>query len=224
MAAPSGPAPLAWWKLDESSGTTAADSSGNGYTGTTVGNPAWVAGKVGNALDLSPTKYVNIPDAPGLRFGSGNFTMAAWIKPPDATQMGAIVSKTDAANESVVLLIGSFANFMNTASKRLSILFGDFSSSNYAAVSADDVANNTWRHVAVTRTSSAVTLYVDGSPVSSSTTDTGWNAIITAPIFNTGPWQIGYYNGNWPFTGLVDDVRLYNTALTASDIATIAAQ
>jgi hypothetical protein len=43
---------VGWWRLDEGTGTTAYDSSGNGNDGTILGNPQWVAGKVGGALDF----------------------------------------------------------------------------------------------------------------------------------------------------------------------------
>ena len=43
---------VAHWKLDDGSGTTAIDSSGNGNDGTFVGDPQWVAGKLGGALDF----------------------------------------------------------------------------------------------------------------------------------------------------------------------------
>ena len=43
---------VGWWRLDDGSGTTAADSSGNGNDGTIQGDPQWVAGKVGGALEF----------------------------------------------------------------------------------------------------------------------------------------------------------------------------
>ena len=42
--------PVAWWKFDDGAGTTAADSSGNGYDGTVNGNATWAEGKHGSAL------------------------------------------------------------------------------------------------------------------------------------------------------------------------------
>ena len=48
--------PVAHWKFDETSGTSASDSSGNGRTGTLVNGPIWTAGKVGNALVVDLNK------------------------------------------------------------------------------------------------------------------------------------------------------------------------
>ena len=52
----------AWLKLDETSGTTATDATGNNWTGTLVGGPAWIAGRINNAVSLSgATQYVALP-------------------------------------------------------------------------------------------------------------------------------------------------------------------
>jgi succinoglycan biosynthesis transport protein ExoP len=52
------------WKLDESSGTTAPDSSGNGNAGTLANGPVWTAGKIGNALSFDGVNnYVNVPSS-----------------------------------------------------------------------------------------------------------------------------------------------------------------
>ena len=56
-----GPAVVGHWKLDEGSGTTAADSSGNGATGTLINSPAWTTGMLGGALSFNGTNRVSIP-------------------------------------------------------------------------------------------------------------------------------------------------------------------
>ncbi|MEN6335873.1 MAG: LamG-like jellyroll fold domain-containing protein [Phycisphaerales bacterium] len=70
---------LGWWKLDEGIGTTAIDSSGNGNHGTIVGNPAWVDGLYGSALEFSTGKYVNCGVAAASSI-KGDFTLASWVK------------------------------------------------------------------------------------------------------------------------------------------------
>src|ERR1035437_761657 len=59
---------VGWWKLDESSGPTATDSSGNGHNGTWTNGPAYTAsGKINGALTFTgPTEYVDVPDAGAL--------------------------------------------------------------------------------------------------------------------------------------------------------------
>jgi hypothetical protein len=78
---------VSWWKFDESSGKTAIDSSGNGHDGILNGTPAWVAGKLGGALQFDGGDYVtcglvNIDTA-----GTGGMTVCAWINKPAGGDM-----------------------------------------------------------------------------------------------------------------------------------------
>jgi hypothetical protein len=58
---------VGWWKLDETSGDIAYDSSGNGNDGTLQGDPQWVAGKLGGALEGDGTgDYVRVPHSDSL--------------------------------------------------------------------------------------------------------------------------------------------------------------
>jgi len=74
------PAPVAHWKLDEKTGTSANDSSGNGNTGTLTNGPTWTQGKVGNGMNFDGSNdYVAIPDSNSLDTTSG-VTLAGWVK------------------------------------------------------------------------------------------------------------------------------------------------
>ena len=80
------------WLFDESSGKVAKDSSENGYDGELMGNPKWVDGKFGKALDLNgSTDYVEVESQPGLDI-TGDITVTAWIKKRPAGR-GTIISK-----------------------------------------------------------------------------------------------------------------------------------
>lgn len=74
--------PVGWWKLDEGTGTTTADSSGSGNNGTLVNSPAWVSGRVGpGALSFGgTTSYVNVTNSGNLNnlYQTG-MTVTAWI-------------------------------------------------------------------------------------------------------------------------------------------------
>ena len=77
---------LAHWGFDEGSGTTAFDSSGNGHDGTLIGDPQWVAGKIGGALEFNGAdSIVDIPYSPEMTPTEGT-TMAAWVFPTDTTR------------------------------------------------------------------------------------------------------------------------------------------
>src|SRR5256885_12330871 len=74
-AAPLPPATLASWPFSEGFGSTTADITGNGYTGSIVGSPAWVNGLSGKALAFNnPFDYVQIPPLPM----AGDWTVQAW--------------------------------------------------------------------------------------------------------------------------------------------------
>ena len=77
---------LGWWKLDEGSGGTAYDSSGNGNDGTLQGNPRWVPGRIGGALEFNGTdSIVDIPYSADMTPSEGT-TMSAWVFPTDTTR------------------------------------------------------------------------------------------------------------------------------------------
>jgi hypothetical protein len=87
---------VGWWKLDEGSGISTADSSGDGNTGTLQNSPAWTAGISGNALAFSGSnQYVSLTDSANLRLGGTNIlTLAAWVKRGTASATGGIVQKS----------------------------------------------------------------------------------------------------------------------------------
>jgi hypothetical protein len=81
LSAPGGATDLVGhWKLDEASGTVAADSWGNGNTGVLVTGPVWTAGVVNGALSFDRADdTVTVADAANLRL-TGDCTIAFWIK------------------------------------------------------------------------------------------------------------------------------------------------
>jgi len=77
------PAPLAWWKLDETAGQCAADSAGGNH-GTVVGNPVWrpAGGWTGGALDLDGRgDCIRVQQPKGFDFAPRSFSVSAWIHP-----------------------------------------------------------------------------------------------------------------------------------------------
>jgi len=68
---------VGYWKFDEGSGTAAVDSSGYGNDGTLNGDPQWVAGQLGGALDFDGSNFVEIPHDDSLSI-TEQITIAAW--------------------------------------------------------------------------------------------------------------------------------------------------
>ncbi len=75
---------LAYWKLDETTGSVAADSSGNGNTGRLAGDPVWrpEAGWLGGAIDLDGrSDYIKVDNPIGFDFAPGSFSASVWVNP-----------------------------------------------------------------------------------------------------------------------------------------------
>ncbi|MHC4582445.1 MAG: hypothetical protein ACYS14_13400, partial [Planctomycetota bacterium] len=68
---------VGWWKLDDGSGTTAIDSSDSGNDGTLQGDPQWVAGKVGGALECDGGDYVDVPGVANIN--PQDITLMTWV-------------------------------------------------------------------------------------------------------------------------------------------------
>ena len=205
-AASANPAGLvAAYGFDEGSGTTVSDASGNGNNGT-ISNATWsTAGKYGKALSFNGTNaLVTIPDAASLHLTTG-MTLEAWVDPTTVSaQWRDVIYK---ANDNFYLE----ATSTNASKPDGGLIAGG----TYAdAFGTAKLTANTWAFLTETYDGSTLRLYVNGTLVAS-TAHTG--AITTS----TNPLQIGgdsLYGQN--FAGLIDNVRIYNVALTAAQIQT----
>jgi len=205
--------PIAHWKLDETSGTTAADSAGSN-DGTLYGSPVWDPnGFIDGALSFDGVgQHVLIPDSDSISVGAQDYTISAWINPKPLTgPRGAetIVSKVKDGSDKEyrLLLIGGVL--------RLDVETN--ANNQYAKTNTAPVLTDSWQHVAVTFSSSTTTptFYYNGSA------QTSTSNIDTLPDELEDDLYIGmsggsYYSGE--FSGKIDDVRIYNWALTAEEI------
>ncbi|HEY6572904.1 MAG TPA: LamG-like jellyroll fold domain-containing protein, partial [Candidatus Eisenbacteria bacterium] len=207
---------VAAYSLDEGSGTTTADISNGGNNGTLTNSPGWVAGKYGNALSFNATDDGNDSNDPKVVLGRNlnipnlPFTFSAWINPASFGDWRAIISKRDASSSSSMrfdlgLAASSGRVYMSTGSMFRSFLYSP--------------PLNAWTHLTLVAEASGTTLYVNGvvreilGPI---TLGSGVNANVA--IGGTGE---GTGGDNDPYKGLLDELRLYNRALTQSEIATI---
>src|SRR6185312_4650110 len=93
VSTPPGGGLVGYWNLDDGSGTTAADSSGNGNTGTLRNGAPWTTGTVGGALQLNGSNQdVRVANSSSLNVTGTELTLAAWIYPTSATN-GDIIHK-----------------------------------------------------------------------------------------------------------------------------------
>ena len=195
---------VAAYAFDEASGTTVSDASGSGNTGTTA-NTTWVAGKNGGALSFNGTSSrVTIPDATGLRLTTA-MTLEAWVD-KTGTNSGwrDVIYK---GNDNYYLSANSTPNNVPAGGAIIGGSYGE-------AYGTATLATNTWAHLALTYDGTTVRLYVNGTQVSS-TPKTGSIATSTNALTIGSDTLYGQY-----FQGLIDDVRVYNIALTAAQVQT----
>ncbi|HYG74204.1 MAG TPA: LamG-like jellyroll fold domain-containing protein [Planctomycetota bacterium] len=197
------------WSLDEGSGTSAADSSGNGNHGTLQNGATWAPGLIGNAISLSGTnsQHVLVPSSASLTPTLG-WTLAAWVKTSGVAADQAIIERyNDQSGQSgYALRINEFGRLMTF------VLIG---------TSHDNVQGTTvlqagrWYHVAATFDAQTDELkcYVDGV-LDGSATSTKSLPSSNAPLRIGGRGN----DGNHSFKGLIDDARVFNRALSAAKI------
>lgn len=201
---------VGWWRMDESEGTKAADSSGNGHTATFRGNPKWQpsGGKFGGAVALSGNgDYLEVADKEAFDATAG-VTVAAWIKPAALDKAWqAIVTKGEGAWR---IQRNNETNNLEFACTGLKIPNGN----EYGSLFGNKaIPVGEWHHVAGVYDGKTMYLYLDGVLDSS---QEAWGAIGTDP----DPVLIGS-NNRYPdrfWNGLIDDVRVYNYGLPEAQV------
>lgn len=199
------------WRLNEGGGTAASDSSGNSRNGVVTG-ATWTTGKLDNGLSFDGDDYVQII---GLIGSSTNITLAAWANLTSTDTEGAeLISLGDAValrlDQTEVAPFGLNA-FYHYASGWRGIKY------------AVNYAGTGWHHFAyvVDDTNNVQKLYVDGS-VASTTTYTESISYDTGGVgTDTFIGKHGDGGTTYDFNGLIDDVRVYNVALSDSDIKSL---
>jgi prepilin-type N-terminal cleavage/methylation domain-containing protein len=211
---------VGYWPMDEGAGSSTQDMSGNGNAGTWSGTAGgtnstyYTTGKVGNwagTFDGSTT-YANITSTASLQV-IGNITLTAWIK-QSASSRNTIVSK-GYTNEF------DFLADSNCGVGGLSFYQGNGTSFAPVCSTSGLVPVNTWMFVAVTRVivsgTSTIVFYVNGNSVSGGTIGSIYQPAIGSLGVNIGRRsEVMNY-----FLGLIDDVRIYNRALSAAEISAL---
>jgi hypothetical protein len=191
------------FSFDEASGVTVNDKSGLGNNGTASGGPLRVAGHAGGALSFDGVNdVVAVPNAASLALTTG-LTVEAWVRP---SQLGAnwrTIALKERPGGMCWALYGHDSN-----GPAAHAVTGPTATANGARL-----ALNAWTHLAATYDGSVLALYRDGSLVASTLAS---GSLLTS----TGALKIGG-NSIWSewFAGLIDDLRVYSRALTASEIA-----
>lgn len=187
-----------WWKIDEVSGTSVADSSGNGYNGTAIGTTI-VTGKYGNARSFNGTASDYIYFG-GLTWTPTAFTVEWWLYPKTCTDYNQTMKATNGWDAFV---------FHTTSDCRIYVgtnIGTRFVNTDFPV---NTLAINQWQHFAYTYDGTSGRVYKNG-------------ALIAGPKAQTSPTAWGGFvigtNGTNTINGYVDDVRIYGYARTQPQI------
>ena len=198
--------PVAYWRLGETSGAVASDEVGANpgtFNGVTLGQPGPLVGDLNTAVSFDGANdFVTVPHSGALNATSG-VTVEGWIKRSKSGAWQVVVGKPGTGQSRGE----NYALWFNTSNQLLAY-FGD--GTNYVNVRAPLDTN--WHYVAATYNNATAKLYVDGTLHA----QTSSSIHLTS---NTLPLNMGRANGNSSFFGgLLDEVAVYNTALSAERI------
>lgn len=210
---------VGYWQLDGNGD----DRSGNGNNGTIIGDPATVDGMVGTALDFNGDDGVEIPDSPILRLPDA-FTLACWIYPRGTRDAGGTDHAGVVWKGSMIGWGSDVYNYRIATADDAGITFGacgdgvesHFRDSNIL------VEFETWYHLAYTADGSIGIGYVNGE----TNADLSRADEITYDVLAGEPIRIGWSQGQGGnidtlvyFDGIIDDVVLYDRALSAAEVS-----
>ncbi|MHC4431834.1 MAG: LamG domain-containing protein [Planctomycetota bacterium] len=193
---------VAHWRFDETSGTTAVDASGNGHDGTLMGDPQWVPGRLGGALEFDGAgDYVDCGSSPDFEIAV-NISITCWIK----------VNVFDKSWQAIMTTSDSSWR-VHRSSGTNNIAWGTSGLSPTDLTGTTDVSTGEWFHVATVYNGAQKLLYINGN-LDASSDSTGNISASSMPVY------IGENSGatgrHWD--GLIDDVRIYKRALTDTEI------
>jgi PKD repeat protein len=195
---------VAAYGFNEGSGTRVNDVSGRGNHGTISGATWTTSGRYGRALQFDGTNdWVTVNDSASLDLTTG-MTLEAWVY-PTATPINwqVIIMKERSGGSAYYLAANS-----NTNQPASAVYIGG----ERTVMGGSRVAANTWTHLAATYNGQTQRLYVNGSQVAQRS-QTGQTLVSTNVLRIGGNSIWGEF-----FRGRIDEVRIYNRALTATEI------
>lgn len=196
---------VAAYGFEEGTGATLGDVSGNSNNGAITGATWTTQGKYGKGLSFDGNDLVAVADSASLDLSTG-YTIEAWVFPnqPLTTDSPAVVKEKSGG------IVYNLAAHNGTAPMTKVTLA---SGSSTSAVGPSVLPINTWTHLAGTFDGTNVRLYVNGTQVAITPASGGIQT-------STGPLNIGYNSiFSYFFKGVIDEVRVYDHALSASEIA-----
>tara|TARA_B100002019_G_scaffold274328_1_gene271166 strand:- start:2374 stop:3045 length:672 start_codon:yes stop_codon:yes gene_type:complete len=188
---------VGWWKFDEGSGTVAYDSSGNGHHGNLTNGPTWTVGQIGGALSFDGVNdHVRIGN---VLNNITDLSFSLWFKPASIpTHHGYMVFK----QHTYALTLAS--------SGGVHLNFGNGSDWGNVNLGTSALELNKWYNVTATRESGVMKAFIDINLLANKSYNTSSGSNVSALCVGG--------NGANSFNGLIDDVRIYDRALSAAEV------
>ncbi len=197
---------VAHWNLDDGAGDVATDSTGNGHDGQFSGSPEWVEGLYGGSLNFAgnPDRVI-VPYSPDLN--PETFTVVAWanVELGSSDWRSPITSRNDGPQKGYILYAGQNGNWQ----------FWIGTGSGWSNAAGPVVEMGEWTHVAGAYETGQQTLYINGVEAGSASGTISLNEDIVLTI---GAGASNVAAGNYFFVGVLDDVALFDSALTEQEI------
>ncbi len=189
---------VGYWAMNDGRGSLAGDSSGKGNNGTFNGNLTWVAGKRNGAINFNGASYITASSISLPRF-----TVSAWIK-PNGNQVGAAGVISD--------MYPGYVNYTLAFDGGTTNIFGGTYNAGWYQTPRATLTSGQWAHVLTEFDGTYISLYINGAYV-------GQTAAPITPQSSGTQLRIGR-RWDWAdyFNGIIDEVRIYNRALSASEI------
>ena len=214
---------IAYWPMDEGRGRGAFDKSGNNINCWFTGEPAWTEGRFGRAVQLlGDGQYLSAVKDSKLDLGTGDFTVSLWFKGGSVKNWRWLLNYNGEGTESAPGLVITTYIADGKTDSHLRASLGEWFTDVYhhleSAVTAN--SNTNWYHVALTRNGTTLTGYVNGKQAFAESVPI---INLVSNSDNNGDLLLGTRLTSGPYyRGALDDVAIWNRALTVLQIQSLA--
>ena len=201
---------VGYWAFDDGSGTTAIDSSTSGNDGLLMNGPTWTTGRIGGALEFDGVDdYVIVNGLSTMALGDANadFSVTYWLNLQETAtnDWRTILHKATVNNDR------TFSMWMRPSSDRVSFRISTDFKHSEGTNSDVLIAPNQWTHIAYVKYDDTLSLYVNGQLDAQAD-------LQGSTIANSGPLYIGKDPWNNGLKAILDEIQIYERALSALEI------
>ena len=214
---------IAYWPMDEGRGRGAFDKSGNNINCWFTGEPAWTEGRFGRAVQLlGDGQYLSAVKDSKLDLGTGDFTVSLWFKGGSVKNWRWLLNYNGEGTESAPGLVITTYIADGKTDSHLRASLGEWFTDVYHHLESTVTANSNtnWYHVAMTRNGTTLTGYVNGKQAFAESVPI---INLVSNSDNNGDLLLGTRLTSGPYyRGALDDVAIWNRALTVLQIQSLA--